>query len=67
MFNFNQFSLMIFAIIWISLTACQTNDSTPIPSDNNYVIKGKVDTLIADGTAILSLFDPILPQMAVTN
>ncbi len=59
MSNLNQFSLIICAIIWISLTACQTNDSTPIPSDNNYVINGKIDTLIADGTAILSLFDPV--------
>jgi len=59
MFIFNKASLLIFAIVLIGLTACQTNEKTPATPNTNYTISGKIDTLIPDGTAILSLFNPI--------
>lgn len=52
---FNKAFLFISSIVVIGLTSEQpTNQST-----THYTINGKVDTLIADGTVILSLFDPV--------
>ena len=57
---FNKTFLLIFSIVCIGLTACQTSEEPTTPPTTNYTISGKVDTIIAKGTAILSLFDPVL-------
>ncbi len=58
MSNLNKIFLIILVFIGLLLTACQTSETSNQPN-NNYVISGKVAVPIADGTAILSLFDPI--------
>ena len=50
---------MIFTLFCLALMACQTGEKTPVIVDNHYTISGKVDTVITDGTAILSLFNPV--------
>lgn len=55
----NKAFLTISAIVFFALTACQTSEKATTTVDTNYVISGKVDTLIKGGTAILSLFDPV--------
>ena len=50
---------MICVLFCLALVACQTGEKAPAIVDNNYVISGKVDTVLTNGTAILSLFDPV--------
>ena len=59
MLNFNKILLLIFVVTLVTLTACQTSEQTMNTPNNNYVISGKIDTLIPNGTAILSLFNPV--------
>ena len=59
MSNSNKNILMIFAVAWIALTACQTKEQIVNQPNSNYRISGKVANPIADGIAILSIFDPI--------
>jgi len=59
MSNFNKSVSIFFTLFCLALMACQTGEKTPVIVDNNYTISGKVDTLLPDGTAILSLFDPV--------
>ena len=59
MSNFNKSVSIIFPLFCLALMACQTDEKASTTVDNNYTISGKVDTVITDGTAILSLFNPI--------
>ena len=59
MFHFNKFLLIFFSLI---LVACQATDNGAASSNTNYTINGKVANPIADGTAILSLFNPITQE-----
>ena len=56
---FNKIFTTVFAVFSIALVACQTKEKASTTPNKNYVISGKVDTLIPDGTAILSLFNPV--------
>ncbi len=57
---FNKTLLLIFSIVCIGLTACQTSESSATNQPiTDYTISGKVDTVRTNGTAILSLFNPV--------
>ena len=59
MSTLNKAFLLLGIFTFLAFPACQNNEKAPTTIDNNYTISGKVDTILTDGTAILSLFDPV--------